>query len=258
MIWYVSDIHIEFLAYNASKSYAQITQDFVQECQSKMADGDALLIAGDISHNPEETLNFLEQLNQANIETYAVMGNHDYWGYPCENGEEVGCRTMSVNATNNYLVQKISLMKKVFLLRTGLALKVGRFTIIGDCAFTYKRDDFNFRAMRDKQYVYHWFEWVKWYEYWADKEDVIVLTHYPVWEWMRDVEFRPRHWYVNGHDHHFISKWRPRIHAKKNTNYQSFNNNQIGYYEKKAIIKPLDYSDKVWKKEGDKIVCVKQ
>lgn len=148
----LSDLHIDgnALALQEATSFVDLIANMVHKEQV-----DHLLIAGDISNDYVQSLNFLTELEQAaRCKVLFVPGNHDYWSKI--NGEE---RTQKIYEA--FKQDCTSILEKPYLLNDEWAI-VGN-TGWYDYSFgssEFSTDDFNRmsyleRTWQDKLYV-HW------------------------------------------------------------------------------------------------------
>lgn len=72
-IGFLSDLHIT----NNSVGLSDAVEIVLSACQK--AGVDKLFIAGDTFNNYKRTFEFVELLNQTGLETYTILGNHEYW-----------------------------------------------------------------------------------------------------------------------------------------------------------------------------------
>lgn len=70
-IAFTSDLHLDF---NRESPVEELLLEVLHE--NKV---DRLFIAGDISNTAAKSLNFIQRMNDAGIQTAAVFGNHDYY-----------------------------------------------------------------------------------------------------------------------------------------------------------------------------------
>ena len=82
-IGFLSDLHI-------THNVNMIKEALDVVCQAaKSAEIDKLFIAGDTSESYKTTLDFLDLLSEAGIDTYAIFGNHEYWSINYEGAMEI-------------------------------------------------------------------------------------------------------------------------------------------------------------------------
>lgn len=70
---FLSDLHIT----HNTNFMEQAIDIVVEACLENQVD--KLFLAGDTSNNIETTFQFVRELNKSGIETYTVLGNHEYW-----------------------------------------------------------------------------------------------------------------------------------------------------------------------------------
>lgn len=82
-IGFLSDLHIMH-----NTSMMEEALDVVIQA-AKNAKVDKLFIAGDTTENYKATLNFVDLLTEAGIDTYAIFGNHEYWSINYKDALEI-------------------------------------------------------------------------------------------------------------------------------------------------------------------------
>lgn len=133
-IWYISDLHFDVLDLENVQEEDHISKlqkarlreknflDFV----SKRKKEKIFILAGDFWENFNYTIDFFKKLEQLEIESYLVLGNHDYWNGGKYTYEEIEQKV--IRETKNNLF--------AHFLYTGTIFHYGGFAIIGDTGFT--------------------------------------------------------------------------------------------------------------------------
>ncbi|GHU44044.1 hypothetical protein FACS1894193_11880 [Bacilli bacterium] len=86
------------------------------------------VLAGDFFNDLFQTLNFIEILEEVKVNSFVVLGNHDYWLYSEEKRTWDESITIASDATKDN--------KYCRLLVTGRKYRIGDLTFIGDSGFT--------------------------------------------------------------------------------------------------------------------------
>lgn len=79
---FLSDLHIT----HNTNFMEQALDVIVEACLENQVD--KLFIAGDTSNNIQTTFDFIKELNKRGIETYTILGNHEYWSTTYEKSQK--------------------------------------------------------------------------------------------------------------------------------------------------------------------------
>ncbi|GAK31575.1 hypothetical protein WOSG25_110530 [Weissella oryzae SG25] len=124
-IRYISDLHIDHVK-NDNLNLITVREENLIKYLIKN-NSNTFIFAGDLYDDYELTLAFIMKLEGLHINSYFVLGNHDYW---------------SIRAPKSYqeVIKYIETMTKknqfAHFLHTGVSYKLGKLTIIGDSSFT--------------------------------------------------------------------------------------------------------------------------
>lgn len=80
---FLSDLHIT----NNSNFIEQSVDIVAEACLQNQVD--KLFMAGDTSNNVQMTFDFIKRMNAKGIDTYAVLGNHEYWSTTYEKTQKI-------------------------------------------------------------------------------------------------------------------------------------------------------------------------
>lgn len=83
-IWYISDLHfdgldlVENITHDKALQKAKEREKNFLEFVSKRKNEKLFILAGDFWDNFNHTVNFFKKLEELEIESFFVLGNHDY------------------------------------------------------------------------------------------------------------------------------------------------------------------------------------
>ena len=237
------------------------------------------LIGGDISNDIDIYEEFMKLLSTKRKDKYFLtLGNHELWPFDGDRFEEiVNNYKYFLSKHNMFLVQNniyffkfnFSLkeitsdeLEKISIKDLRERLREAGLIIFGGIGFAGKNKFYNanlgiYKNIINREeeidesnkfeYLYH-----KVVEAAYDK-NVIILTHMPIGDWTNDEPVKG-FVYVNGHTHHNV--------ATDDGNIRIYSNNQIGYKNKKILMKHLsigfnydffsDYMDGIFEIDSNK------
>lgn len=145
-IWYISDLHFDVLdlddvleegKYNSKLQKARLREKNFLDFVSKLKKEKVFILAGDFWENFNYTIDFFKKLEQLEIESYFVLGNHDYWNDGKYTYEEIEQKVIQKTKNNMF----------AHFLCTRTIFHYGGFAIIGDTGFT--NFEYNTDEIRD-------------------------------------------------------------------------------------------------------------
>ena len=114
--------------YQYSKNKIKQNIKFFIDLLYSNREGNIFVLAGDFFDDFFETLDFIQILEKAQITSFVVLGNHDYWTYSDKKRTWIECIEQASMATERN--------KFCRLLLTGREYKIGDLVFIGDTGFT--------------------------------------------------------------------------------------------------------------------------
>ncbi|MBD7912086.1 zinc-ribbon domain-containing protein [Clostridium cibarium] len=292
-VFYISDLHLMHRIINAKCRSESDIQYVLQKIASNLVndiDGfgsKVLLIGGDTSSVYEIFELFITLLRQyinnnyGSMKVIFLLGNHELWGFPDNNFEEIVDKYNDVITANGmYLLQndllymddnnsinRITTDELLTLSKEELRTKVrcARLIIFGGLAFSGYNKKFNAdngiyretitreQEITESKKIESLYEIVQ--EALSDR-NVIVFTHTPKVDWCINDDKQKGFIYVSGHTH--------RNYFYDDGDYKVYADNQVGYKNENPSIKYFyleneydlfsEYDDGIYQITGDEYV----
>lgn len=241
-IVFISDLHFDYTKRKYKPSDADKRQeefiDYVKEHYTHCI----LCLAGDFFDSYEETLSFLNKLEENRIVGFFVLGNHDYWNDGTKSHGDIIRLFDNVTQNNDYFQ----------LLITGKKYYVNDVCVIGDTGWTSFRrknnavllkqfrnlpDAFKVRDFDPKEIRKSHENWIKY----ANKilsleKKVLIITHFPMidftnkeqdcwWSSQTKLAKMDNYWAIFGHKHN--ASLRKNNHISSQHGYSNFSSKQL-------------------------------
>ena len=241
-IVFISDLHFDYTKRKYKPSDADERQeefiDYVKEHYTHCI----LCLAGDFFDSYQETLSFLNKLEENKIVGFFVLGNHDYWNDGTKSHDDIIRIFDNETQNNNYF----------HLLITGKKYYVDDVCVIGDTGWTSFRrkikavslkqfrnlpDALKVRDFDPKEIRKSHDNWVKY----ANKilsleKKVLIITHFPMidftkkeqdcwWSSQTKLAKLDNYWAIFGHKHN--ASLRKNNHLSSQHGYKNFSSKQL-------------------------------
>ncbi len=292
-VFYISDLHLMHRIINAKCKSESDIQYVLQKITINIVNGikgfgsKVLLIGGDTSSVYKIFELFITLLRQyinknyGSVKVIFLLGNHELWGFPNNNFEEIVDKYNDVITVNGmYLLQndllyrdsnnsinRITTDELLTLSKEELRTKVrcARLIIFGGLAFSRYNENFNAnngiyretitreQEIKESKKIESLYEIIR--ESLSDR-NVIVFTHTAKVDWCNNDDKQKGFIYVSGHTH--------KNYFYDDGDYKVYADNQVGYKNENPSVKYFyleneydwfsEYEDGIYQITGDEYV----
>ena len=195
-IIFISDLHFGFTKGNIKNIFSteaalQMKDDFIAFVKENYADN-ILCLAGDFFNSDEETLCFINELEENHIKGFFVLGNHDYWNNGTKSHEEIIELFSNETKANKYFKFLVTGRKYYFndicvigdtgwtsFRRGKRKVNLKQFMCLPDARFVKDFDPEKIIALHD--------EWISFANNILNIEKkVLIVTHFPMTDFTRE------------------------------------------------------------------------